>query len=124
MAEYRLPYDPSAAGIARTKVDDELTAVLDSLRVDDSRLMVTELVSNAVRHAPPEPDGSIILAIEHEPTLVRIVVRDGGSHMDPNDVTFHAHDDHFGLHVVDTLADEWGFSIDGDKGVWFEVRTG
>ena len=39
--------------------------------------MVTELVSNAVRHAPPEPEGGIVLEIEREPGVVRIVVRDG-----------------------------------------------
>jgi hypothetical protein len=33
-------------------------------------------------------------------------------------------DGHFGLLVVDALADHWGFSIDGDKGVRFEVQTG
>jgi anti-sigma regulatory factor (Ser/Thr protein kinase) len=87
--------------------------------------MVTELVSNAVRHAPPETEGGIVLEIEREPGVVRIVVRDGGKHMDLDGPSFHTHSDgHYGLFVVDTLADRWGFSIDGDKGVWFEVKTG
>lgn len=122
MAEYRLPHAPTSAAAARAKVDEELTSVLDPPRVEDSRLMTTELVSNAVRHAPPEPDGNIVLGIDREPTIVRIIVRDGGSHMDPNEL-FAAQDGHFGLRVIDMLADHWGFSIDGDKGVWFEVRT-
>ena len=125
MSEYRLPHDTTAAAKARGKVEEELISLLSPHRLDDSRLMVTELVSNAVRHAPSEPDGGIILEIEREPGVVRIIIRDGGSHMDLNEPTFHTQSDgHFGLFVVDRLADEWGFSIDGDKGVWFEVETG
>ena len=44
--------------------------------------------------------------------------------MDANDQTFLTKSDvHYGLFVVDALADRWGVSIDGDKGVWFEVDT-
>jgi anti-sigma regulatory factor (Ser/Thr protein kinase) len=125
IAEYRLPHDKTAAARARSKIEDELTSVLAPLRIEDSRLMVTELVSNAIRHAPPQPDGNIVLEIEREPGLVRIVVRDGGKHMDLNGPIFHPQaDGHYGLSAVDALADQWGFSIDGDKGVWFEVETG
>ncbi len=124
MAEYRLRHDPTAAAIARSKITDELTLVLDPLRLDDSGLMVTELVSNAVRHAPPESDGKIVLEVEREPGVARVIVRDGGSHLDLNEIAFNpGPDGHYGLFVVDTLADQWGFSIDGDKGVWFEMRT-
>jgi anti-sigma regulatory factor (Ser/Thr protein kinase) len=124
MGEYRLPHDKTAAAEARAKVEDELTSVLGPERVDDCRLMVAELASNAVRHAPPEPDGSIVLEIEREPGVVRVVVRDGGSHIDLNVPTFQTQaEGHYGLFVVDALADEWGFSIDGDKGVWFEVNA-
>jgi anti-sigma regulatory factor (Ser/Thr protein kinase) len=124
MGEYRLAHDATAAAQARTKIKEDLTSVLVPDRLDDSLLMVTELITNAVRHAPPEPDGSIVLEIERESGVVRIVVRDGGKHMDLNEPTFHTHTDgHYGLLVVDALADEWGFSIDGDKGVWFEVEA-
>jgi serine/threonine-protein kinase RsbW len=124
MSEYRLPHDSTAAAQARNKIDQDLTSVLVPNRLDDSRLMVTELITNAVLHARPESDGSIVLEIEHEPGVVRIIVRDGGSHMDPNETTFHTQTDgHYGLFFVDALADQWGFSIDGDKGVWFEVEA-
>jgi serine/threonine-protein kinase RsbW len=124
MAEYRLPHDATAAAIARSKIVDELSPVLDAPRIHDSRLMVTELVSNAIRHAPPEPDGNIVLEIEREPGVARVIVRDGGSHIDLNEPSFDARSDgHYGLFVVDALANQWGFSIDGDKGVWFEVHN-
>lgn len=125
MSEYRLPHDPTAAATARSQTVKELTSVLTPERLDDSQLMVTELITNAVRHAPAESDGRIVLEIERETGVVRIIVRDGGRHLDLNELTFHTHSGgHYGLCVVDNLADRWGFSIDGDKGVWFEVETG
>lgn len=126
MGEYRLPHDTTAAAKARYKVEEELTSILSPHRLADSRLMVTELVSNALLYAPPEPDGGgIVLEIERDPGVVRIIIRDGGTHLDLDRPTFHTHSDgHYGLFVVDTLADHWGFSIDGDKGVWFEVEAG
>ncbi len=124
MAEYRLPHDATAAATARSKIVDELSPVLDPPRLDDSRLMVTELISNAVRHASPESDGKIVLEIQREPGVARVIVRDAGSHLDLNEPAFNpGADGHYGLFVVDALADQWGFSIDGDKGVWFEMQT-
>ena len=121
---HRLPYDTTAAARARALVADEVTSILDPGRVDDARLMVAEVASNAVQHGSPESDGRIVLEIEHEPGVVRIIIRDGGRHMDLNEPAFHTHaDGHYGLFVVDSLADQWGFSIDGDKGVWFEVNA-
>jgi anti-sigma regulatory factor (Ser/Thr protein kinase) len=85
--------------------------------------MVSELVSNAVKHAPPEPGGGIVLLLERNGTTVRVVVRDGGTHVDPNLADFDSPTDgHYGLFFVDTHADRWGFSIDGDKGFWFEIE--
>ena len=123
MGDYRLPHDATAAAQARAKIEEDLTSVLVPDRLNDSLLMVSELITNAVRHAPSEPDGSIVLEIENEPGVVRIVVRDGGSHMNLDETTFHTQTDgHYGLFVVDALADQWGFSIDGDKGC--VVRVG
>lgn len=85
-------------------------------------MLVSELVTNAVKHAPPEPDGMIVLQLERDDTAVRVVVRDGGTHVDPNLAGFDdPSDGHYGLFFVDTRADAWGFSIDGDKGFWFEM---
>ena len=85
--------------------------------------MVSELVTNAVNHAPPEPGGGIVLQLERNGTAVRVVVRDGGTHVDPNLADFDSPTDgHYGLFFVDTHADRWGFSIDGDKGFWFEIE--
>lgn len=85
-------------------------------------MLVSELVTNAVKHAPPEPDGTIVLRLERDRDVIRVIVRDGGTHVDPNLAGFDSPaDGHYGLFFVDTHADRWGFSIDGDKGFWFEM---
>jgi anti-sigma regulatory factor (Ser/Thr protein kinase) len=120
--EHRLPHSPRAAPIARSLAEEELGPYLTSERAEDLRLLVSELVTNAVKHAPPERDGMIVLQLERNDDAVRIVVRDGGTHVDPNLAGFESPaDGHFGLFLVDTRADRWGFSIDGDKGFWFEM---
>jgi anti-sigma regulatory factor (Ser/Thr protein kinase) len=120
--EHRLPHSPAAATLARTLAEEELGPFLSADRAEDLRLMVSELVTNAVKHAPPEPDGTIALQLERNGTVVRVVVRDGGTHVDPDLAGFDSPSDgHYGLFFVDTHADRWGFSIDGDKGFWFEM---
>jgi serine/threonine-protein kinase RsbW len=120
--EHRLPHSPDSATIARSLAEEELGPFLTSERAEDLRLMVSELVTNAIKHAPPEPDGMIVLELERNGDAVRVVVRDGGQHVDPNLAGFDSPaDGHFGLFLVDTRADRWGFSIDGDKGFWFEM---
>lgn len=85
--------------------------------------MVTELVTNAVRHAPPQQDGSITLRIDADDRVVRAVVMDGGSQFsfDRGTLDNARGDYHFGLMIVDSLADRWGLSLDGEKAVWFEI---
>lgn len=120
--EHRLPHAPGAATIARSLAEEEFGPYLSAERAEDLRLMVSELVTNAVKHAPPEPDGTIVLHLERNSSVVRVIVRDGGTHVDPNLAGFDSPSDgHYGLFFVDTHADRWGFSIDGDKGFWFEM---
>ncbi len=83
--------------------------------------MVTELVTNAVRHAPPEPDGTVILRLEADESKARAVVIDGGQVFEFERATFDGRSAHFGLQLVDRMASRWGLSLDGEKAVWFEL---
>ena len=91
--------------------------------VASAALMVSELVTNAVRHT----QGLLLLEITiHGETLHVAVVDDApGSPILPNPTL--RNQDHYatngrGLTMVDVLADRWGFtSGDGCKTVWFEV---
>jgi anti-sigma regulatory factor (Ser/Thr protein kinase) len=94
------------------------------VKLDELILMVSEVVSNAVRHGSPEPDGNIGLRLEGDQDALRVVVTDGGEDfgIDPGSVE-DARNGHFGLLFVDRLADRWGLSLDCKTAVWLEVDT-
>ena len=121
MAEHRLPHHPEAGALARRHAHDAVAGCLTGSRIDDFVLMVTELVTNAVRHAPPAPDGTVILRIEVDDKVARTVVIDGGTQFEFERATFDGATPHFGLQLVDRLSSRWGLSLDGEKAVWFEI---
>lgn len=120
--EETFPPELVSATEARHLVEDTLTrwgcgaAVLDS-----ARLLVSEVVSNAVRHAGTECAVRIVAGSE----AVRIEVRDGDPgapvEQDPAPDAVGGR----GLQIVDAVADRWGVEPrpDGRAGkvVWFEV---
>ena len=120
--EYRLPHSAEAPALARRLVEEHLAPLLSEDQAADLVLMTSELVSNAVKHSPPEPDGVHRLLFELDQTSIRVGVTDGGRHLDAEEVGFETNADRrLGLYIVDARADAWGFSLDGVKGVWFKV---
>jgi anti-sigma regulatory factor (Ser/Thr protein kinase) len=120
--EYRLPHTAEAPALARRLVEEHLAPLLPEERADGLVLMTSELVANAVRHSPPVADGTHQLVFECDDVAIRVGVTDGGRHLDADDIAFDTRaDGHFGMYIIDRHADGWGFSLDGVKGVWFEV---
>jgi anti-sigma regulatory factor (Ser/Thr protein kinase) len=121
--EHRLPYDVASIRSARGLVCDFAEDRLSGHGLDELTLMVSELVTNAVRHGSPEPDGHIGLRLDEDKEFLRVVVTDGGGSFafDPGSVEDANRNEHFGLLFVDRLADRWGLSLDGKKGIWLEV---
>ena len=103
--------------------EEALGGRLSGERLEDFLLLVTELVTNAVRHAPPEADGQIALRLEADEEVVRVIVVDGGQEFSFEQATFDGTPGHMGLHLTDQLSDRWGLSLDGEKAVWFEVEA-
>ena len=117
--ELELPAEPAAAGLARRAVIGFLTdrGLVDV--VDDSELLVSELVTNAVQHARA-PLG---LRLTWTADVVRVEIRDGspGALPLPRE-TGEAELDGRGMTVVGRLADRWGWDRDADgKTVWAEL---
>lgn len=110
--------------MARSMASDAVADSLQPTERDSFVLLVSELVSNAIRHAPPEPDGRIVLKLDVDNGTARAAVIDGGRRFDFEQATFDPMTPHFGLMLVDQLANRWGLSLEGRKAVWFEIGTG
>jgi anti-sigma regulatory factor (Ser/Thr protein kinase) len=112
---------PTAAAAARNALL-ALEQRVDSQVLDDIRLLVSELVTNAVRHATTPSGGEVALEVTVEPPRVHIEVADPGTGFDPT-----PRDDEmtrpggWGLYLVDRIADRWGVVQNSMNRVWFEM---
>ena len=61
--------------------------------------MASEVVTDAVKHGEPEPDGGIGLLLEEDQYVLRVVVTDGGEGFafDPSSIEDSNREEHFGL---------------------------
>jgi anti-sigma regulatory factor (Ser/Thr protein kinase) len=111
---------PAAAAEARRAIS-KLRADLDPPLMETLRLLVTELVSNSVRHTAAD---SVSLRVAIGKSAVLTEVADSGPGFDPGCVERSGDDDTgWGLYLVQRLAHRWGVQHDGpSKRVWFELR--
>jgi anti-sigma regulatory factor (Ser/Thr protein kinase) len=89
--------------------------------VDTLRLLVSELVTNAVTYGP---DGEVAVKVVVAGGLIRVEVMDEGTGgVTPRTPT--RDDDHGrGLMLVDALADRWGSDDGRSTVVWIELDAG
>ena len=119
-----LPFAASSVGVARRRLVSDLIAagIYDSV-VCDVALVISELFSNALRHAVPLPGSKIRVAWRIDANSVQVSVSDGGGQTVPElgEPTQGATGGR-GLRIVEKLSRRWGTST-GDEGttVWAEV---
>jgi len=114
---------PHAAPAARRALG-ALRAPLGPDLFDDVSLLVSELVTNSVRHGEVGPDGQIELNVDVGDDRVRVEVDDRGLGFDARTAPRMDSDrgGGFGLYLVDHLADRWQTERhDGATRVWFEL---
>jgi anti-sigma regulatory factor (Ser/Thr protein kinase) len=110
-----------AAGRARRALES-LTGEVDPALHEDLRLLITELVTNSVRHAGVHSGDTLVLTITVSRETLRAEVHDGGDPFEPvAEVPPHPTGQGWGLVMVDRIADRWGVEGDGGKYVWFEI---
>lgn len=77
-------------------------------RIEDARVVVSELVANSVRHAQPLADGSLIVTWSAGDRGLQISVTDGGSPTAPHTVDAPASaTSGRGMSIVQTLVTDW-----------------
>jgi anti-sigma regulatory factor (Ser/Thr protein kinase) len=120
----RLGSGPDAAAEARRAIAG-LRADLDPPLMETLRLLVTELVTNSVRHTDCD---SVTLRVAIGQAAVLTEVADDGPHFDAQAALEAEQPGNtdpscgWGLFLVQRLARDWGVKEDGPaKRVWFEL---
>jgi two-component sensor histidine kinase len=120
MLEVKIAAEREAPARARTALDG-LNGALGSLR-QPVRLLVSELVTNAVKHGGGGPSQAVQVRLDCSDELVRVVVTDDGPGFDPGPRRrIDPIHDGFGLALVDQLTDRWGVEVDRGAREWFEI---
>lgn len=117
-----LAAEPHSAGLAREFVCLHLAAHHLSHLLEDVRLVVSELATNAVAHAQTP----FAVTLSRADRSVRVAIRDGSpsapvrSTPDVMDMSGR------GLMIVELLSQAWGISTDrhGFKSVWASFPSG
>jgi anti-sigma regulatory factor (Ser/Thr protein kinase) len=113
---------PEAGSVAeaRTRVCDAIAPEFGDNEVERLKLLVSEVVTNAVRHGNGSDPVELHATWNSE---VRIEVSDHGDGFRPTP-RIGALDEPggFGLFLVGRLADRWGVETDTGTTVWFVLR--
>jgi anti-sigma regulatory factor (Ser/Thr protein kinase) len=116
---------PAAVGAARHAID-ELADQQGLPRVDDLRLLVSELVTNSVLHGGAGPDHRVQLHVDRPDNRVRVEVCDDGRGWTEMLRSTSLDSDQpaggWGLMLVGALADRWGVRAGKRTCVWFELN--
>lgn len=126
MLHLELQPKAEAAAHARQSVED-LGEDLDPEVLEALRLLVSELVSNSVRHGDLSASDRIRLQLAARDDRIRVEVTDPGHGFEPRPGENPPPDSPsgWGLYLVDRIADCWGVEGDGTTTVWFELpRSG
>lgn len=115
------PSVTEAPSRAREVIGHELASMSAKVR-EDATLLVSELITNAVRHASTSDRPEVELRIRSEPGRVRVVVADPGAGFVPSPRRPTLSDGSgWGLYLVDRIADRWGVLTEEQTEVWFEI---
>jgi len=126
--------EPAAVPVGRQALD-RLGPSLEQRLFDELRLLVSELVTNSVRHARMDEDAWIDMEVDVLPDVVRARVSDRGKGFaapplgkgkardrragDPVQISG------WGLYLVEQVANRWGIEPEPDGvSVWFEIDRG
>jgi anti-anti-sigma factor len=117
-----LAADPQAPGEARRATAGGIPELPESVR-DVALLLVSEVVTNAVRHGCASPDDRVQLSVAHRGDRLRVEVEDPGPgvpELGPRDDPLR--ESGWGLVMVDRFAASWGTEANPSR-VWFELNA-
>ncbi|HET9513417.1 MAG TPA: ATP-binding protein [Gemmatimonadales bacterium] len=118
-------FAPTAAAPsqARQAVKDTLSGKPEEI-IETASLLVSELVTNSLRHGNAILNSSVVLRITQREEVIRIEVVDWGQgfeyrrRSEPLDQAGG-----WGLYLVDQLSSRWGIERGTPNVVWFELTA-
>lgn len=123
--EVCLPLDLRAPRAARIVVERCLGDRVEPAALDSAKLLISELVTNSVRHSGGSPDDPLLVRLGLARATLRLEVEDRGR---GSMIAPHPPDPEtgagFGLNLVQTLSERWGVErvTDGGTRVWAQIR--
>src|SRR5918997_4924161 len=115
---------PTAAAGARNALAALDGRVAGSL-LADVRLLVSELVTNSVRHSNAHARDVVHMSVTVTESSLRVEVADPGQGFEPQPRDAdRTRPGGWGLYLVDQLSDRWGVGRDHLTRVWFEMDHG
>jgi len=120
--DLRLTSNSEAISAARHSLD-EFKGLVPPEKLEDVRLVVSELVTNSVRHARLSPHDQILLTVTVSAGSIRGRVCDPGpgfevpSELGPRPDLSGG----WGLPIVEMISDRWGVERNRHTCVWFEI---
>ena len=120
--DVRFAPEPEVVTTARHALD-RLTHLLPSEKLEDVRLVVSELVTNSILHAGLSPDDQISLTVAVSAGSVRGRVCDPGRGFElPSEPSPRSDlSGGWGLPIVEMISDRWGVERNRHACVWFEI---
>ncbi|MDT0394832.1 MULTISPECIES: ATP-binding protein [Streptomyces] len=110
---------PESVPGGRAFLSTALTAWDCDAQADDARLLVSELLANAVQHA----QGPVTLHLCRTAAELTVEVGDGSPHLPEPRRAGEDEESGRGLNLVRVLADSWGVRpTDEGKTIWFTLR--
>ena len=106
--------------LARHQLEGWLPATLPESDRGALRLLVSELVTNSVRHVAGS-EKPVKLAVRIAGGKIRVEVHDGGAGFAPGRPEPRGADGGFGLFLVERMASRWGVETRDGTRVWFEL---
>ena len=124
MSKVTVPHARSSVIAARHALADELAAKgVETPMRDDAVLVLSELVSNAIKHAAPLPSGVICVCWALQQDRLHLEITDGGGLTRPQAAVAAVSSlGGRGLDIVRTICSEWGVTEDGNAvTVWADL---
>jgi anti-sigma regulatory factor (Ser/Thr protein kinase) len=120
--ELELERDVGAPSVARLAFSERLPELgLEGQSGQVLVLLVSEVVSNAVRHSSGPAAGVIRLSVTLTKTAIHVAVSDEGGGFTPRTRDPDRIEDGYGLYLLEKAASSWGVENSGGTTVWFAL---